>query len=220
MGMFDEIRAINITHTKFNILHNGPVFQTKSLDCDMSEYCVFNGVLYRETDNSGVFKRFDHAVKVDFSGELNLYTTIRKDGIEFWVEYDLVLDSGIIVDVIASEPVVMSDNRDLSAQRPCQPNNRVEVTISVSGCTSEKQKAFAESIDDNKIEAIRVILGEPKATVFYPVKSPIETGWQPQVLTIASVVQSLEDLQTSDVRHTQLTAPNGDRILIIDEFHN
>ena len=34
MGMFDELRAINITHEKFDRAHNGLRFQTKDAAAD------------------------------------------------------------------------------------------------------------------------------------------------------------------------------------------
>ena len=86
--MFDEVRAISISHKNFN--HNGYAFQTKDLDCAMLEYCVSNNVLYQETDNSiGEYKRLDNALKLEYSGELNIYTGTRENGIESWIEYDL-----------------------------------------------------------------------------------------------------------------------------------
>ncbi|PHM59530.1 hypothetical protein Xish_03649 [Xenorhabdus ishibashii] len=51
MGMFDEVRAINISHKNFYQSHRNYIFQTKDLKCDGSEYCVFNGDLYQEVDN-------------------------------------------------------------------------------------------------------------------------------------------------------------------------
>ncbi len=194
--MFDEVRTINISHKNFEYRHNSYSFQTKDLECDMSEYCVFNGVLYQEVDNSGECKRHDHAMKFNYNGELNIYTHTREGGEESWVEYDLIFESGELVDVVAHDVIITKDTHDLSAQRPCKPNNRVEVTISLSNCDLEKQDAFIESIDDKKLSAIRDILGEPKATLFYPAKnsSASMNGWAaPRFVTIASVVQTKED---------------------------
>ncbi|MGI8471501.1 hypothetical protein [Pectobacterium brasiliense] len=224
MGMFDEVRAINISHKNFDRKHNGYTFQTKDLECDMSEYCVFNGVLYQEVDNSGEHKRHDHALKLDYSGELNIYTHTRESGIESWVEYDLVFKDGELVDVVPYEVRVTEDNRDLSAHRPNKPSNQVEVTISVSNCDRDKQDAFVDFINDEKLEAIRDILGEPTATVFYPTKRASDTRFgfpvYPRLLTIASVVQTKEDLEAAMDGIAKVTAPNGDKISIfLDEAH-
>ncbi len=224
MGMFDEVRAINISHKNFDRKHNSYTFQTKDLGCDMSEYCLFNGVLYQEVDNSGECKRHDHALKFDYSGELNIYTHTRESGIESWVEYDLVFKGGELVDVVPYEVRVTEDNRDLSAHRPYKPSNRVEITISVSNCDRDKQDAFVDFINDDKLEAIRDILGEPTATVFYPTKRASDTRFgftvYPQLLTIASVVQTKEDLEAAMDGIAKVTAPNGDKISIfLDEAH-
>lgn len=219
MGMFDEVRAINVSHKNFDRSHNGYTFQTKDLKSDMSEYCVFNGVLYQEVDNSGEYKRHDRAMKLDYSGELNIYTHTRENGIESWVEYDLIFKDGELVDVVPYEVRVTEDNRDLSAHRPNKPSNRVEVTISVSNCDRKKQDAFVEFIDDKKLEAIRDILGEPTATIFYPIKRfgfPV----YPRLSTIASVVQVQGDFESAIEGMAKVTAPNGDKISIfLDETH-
>jgi hypothetical protein len=88
MGMFDEVRAISISQKNFS--HNGYTFQTKDLDCAMLEFCVTNNVLYQETFiGSGEYKRHDKPLKLDYSGQLNIYTDTRENGIESWVEYEL-----------------------------------------------------------------------------------------------------------------------------------
>lgn len=218
MGMFDEVRTINISHKNFDRNHNGCTFQTKDLDCDISEYCVFNGVLYQEVDNSGEYRRHDQALKLDYSGELNIYTYILENGIENWVEYDLKFKDGKLVDVVPYEIRITEDNRDLSAHRPNKPSNRVEVTLSVSHCDSDKQDAFVNFISDDKLESIRDILGEPTATIFYPIKISSDTrcGFPvyPRLLTIASVVQTNEDLEAVMEGVAKVTAPNGDKISV------
>lgn len=225
MGMFDEMRAINISHKNFDSNHNGLTFQTQDLECDISGYCVFNGVLYQEVDNNnGEYKRHDRALKHDYNGDLNIYTHTRENGIESWVEYDLKFKDGELVDVVPYEVRVTKDNRDLSARRPNKPSNRVEVTISVSNCDIAKQDAFVEFINDEKLEAIRDILGEPAATIFYPkkVSSDAKLGSlvYPRLLSAASVVQTKEDFETALDAVAKVTAPNGDKIFIhLDEFH-
>lgn len=224
MGMFDEVRAINISHNNFDKQHNDQVFQTKSLDCDMSEYCVFNGVLYQEVDNSGERKRHDYAIETGYSGELNIYTHITENNVTCWVEYDLIFDSGKLVDVVKYDVRVTDDGRDFSSQRPSKPSNRVEVTISVGNCDRETQDKFAARFDNQMLDAIRDIIGDSKATIFYPVKRSSEErfGWPvyPRLLTIASVVQTREDFEAAANGTTIVIAPNGDQItLILDEAH-
>lgn len=221
MGMFDEVYAVNIAHKNFDTHHNRHSFQTKDLDCNMSEYCIFNGALYQEVDNSGEYKRHENAVLMDYSGSLNIYTPVKSLNVEYWVEYELTFDSGRLVDVVAHEPTVMQDYRDISASRPSKPSNRVEVTISVSSCDSAKQDAFAESIDDQKLEAIRDILGEPKATILFPAKPAFSGGifgmTRPRIINIASVVQTMDDFQASSDGKVKVKAPNGDQICILQD---
>ena len=222
MGMFDEVRAINISHENFRHEHNGHIFQTKGLDCLLSEYCVFNGMLYQELDGGGERQRHDYALKLDYSGTLNIYTDISDHGIEQWVEYDLVFNLGELVDVVPHEVRVTRDDRDLSARRPSKPTNRVELTISVSSCDRDKQDAFIESIDEEKLQEIRDILCEPTATVFYPVKTSSDTRYgvlTPRFITVGSFVQTNADISAGLRGMNRITAPNGDNILIVtDEF--
>ncbi len=225
MGMYDEVRAINISHKNFDRNHNGYIFQSKSLASNMSEYCVFNGVLYQEADGSIEHKHHDQALKFDYTGTLNIYVHTNDHGVELWVEYDLVFDGGKLVDVTPYEVRVTEDNRDFSAYRPSKPNNRVEVTISVVNCDRDKQDAFVEFISDEKLDAIRDILGEPTATVFYPTKRPSNAVFgfsaYPRLLTVASVVQTKEDFEIGLGGVAKITAPNGDKVSIyLDEAHH
>lgn len=227
MGMFDEIRALNIAHDNFNDMHNGYTFQTKDLDCDMSRYCIFNGELYQELDNEGYqSKRHSKAVKFHFTGVINMYTYINKDRLELWVEYDLKFSDGNLVDVIAKDVEVTEDRRDFSSSRPNKPDNRVEVTINIRHCDTDKQNAFLQAFSDEKIEAIRQILDEPSATVFYPAKrdrNQLEVGSGflasfPRILTVASVVKTLEEINAEAKDKRKITAPNGDVIIVLDEM--
>lgn len=225
MGMLDEVRAINICHNNFDQRHNGLIYQSKSLGCEGSLYCIFNGTLYQEADNSAEFTQHDYAVKVPYSGELNIYTYIEQDNIEYWVDYDLFFESGTLIDVVALGVHITNDNRDLSALRPHKPGNRVEVTISVSGCDSEKTAAFVSSLDDSKLMAIRQILGEPTATIFYPEQLTYDSGFgiagSVRTATVASVVQTKEDFESAGNQFAKFTAPNGDKLIVpVDEFHN
>ncbi|MDE9446834.1 hypothetical protein KKJ04_14780 [Xenorhabdus bovienii] len=94
----------------------------------------------------------------------------------------------------------------------------------MSNCDREKQDTFVELIDDQKLEAIRDILGEPAATIFYPTKSLSEFRFgfpvHPSLLTIASVVQTNEDFEAAIGGMAKVTAPNGDKIsMFFDEYH-
>lgn len=214
MGMYNELHAINISHKNFDRAHNGLLYQTKDLDCDLSVYCVFNGQLYQKSDNSS-----SEALKIDYTGGINIYTINERNSVERWIEYDLIFNDGKLVDVAPYEVKVTKDNRDLSSFRPDKPSNRVEVTIGLSNCDRDKQDAFIKSLDDEKINAIRDILGEPTATVFYPVDASLGFGGAGLTSNIASVVQVVENFgQLKDGLGGKITAPNGDRItLIFDE---
>jgi len=217
MGMYDEFRAINIAHKKFAPEHNGHVFQTKDMDCKLAVYCVFNNMLYEEVSDSD---SQDIANMLDFSGTLNIYSDITKGNITRWVEYDLVFHSGMLANVIPYEGHIIRDNRDLSSLKLHKPSNRVEITISVSGCDNLKKDDFVNNLDDKKIDAIREILGEPTATIYYPIKVPKDSqralfSLQGEgIISIASVVQTSESF-TGKEGVVSTTAPNGDKITII-----
>ena len=53
MGMYDEVKAINVSHDNFDKNHNGLLFQTKSLEVEMFEYCIFNNALYLQAERGG-----------------------------------------------------------------------------------------------------------------------------------------------------------------------
>lgn len=222
MGMFDEVRALNITHKNFDPDHNDTTFQTKDMENTMSVYSVFNGQLYQDVDGSQDYHRHEYAVPVAYDGELNIYTSVIKDGVESWVEYDLHFVSGKLIDVTPYEIRVTKDHRDLSAQRPGMPSNRITVTISLSGCDKDKRDSFAGSLVESKIEAIRDVLGEPNATVVYPVLqnepiNPLFSGG-PGIRMVASVVQSKDDFIAACKNQAKIKAPNGDEIKIfLDE---
>ena len=211
--MYDEIRAINIAHDNFDKSHNGLVFQTKCLESEMFEYCVFNNTLYLQLERGGETGWTIHApaLKSDYSGTINIYTDYTKDKVEYWIEYDLELKDGEIIGVTAYGVKVVKDNRNTSKGGSVIPKNSVSVIIGVSGCDQEKQRAVADIIDNAKLEAIRQILNEPTATIYYPVKHE-----DLSVSNMVSVVQSID----SDASNTASAKPSGNRIIAIDEYHS
>lgn len=223
MGMFDEVRVINIRHKNFKEEHNDTVFQTKDIENDLSFYTVFNGHLYQDVDNrNGRHLRHEYAKPVDHSGVITIYTNIRSGHIESWVEYNLIFEAGNLIDVELVQSRVTKDHRDLYSERPSAPSNRVTITISVGDCDNEKKESFARSLDASKIDAIRQILGEPKSTVYYPVlqeNKPHQLfNANGGVRMIASVVQAKEDFISATDSNARIKAPNGDEIkIILDE---
>ncbi len=227
MGMFDEVRAINISHKNFVQGHNDTTFQTKDMENTMSVYSVFNGQLYQDVDSSRGYQRHEYAMPVAYNGELNIYTSVIKEGVESWVEYDLHFDSGKLIDVTPYESRVTKDHRDLSSQRPGIPSNRITVTISLSDCDKEKKHSFVSTLAESKIDAIRDLLGEPTATVVYPVLhtgpiNPLFNGGS-EIRMVTSAVQTKDDFISACKSQAKLKAPNGDEIKIfLDEgsiFH-
>ncbi|MCY9872963.1 hypothetical protein [Vibrio barjaei] len=221
MGMFDEIRAINISHPNFDKQHNDLSLQTKDLDCDMSGYCIFNHQLYKERDSSEEQSKTETFEKLDLTIEINGYLYVKRDNLELWIEYDFKFVDGTLVDVYAYEPQVTNDYRDHSIYRPSKPNNRIEVSLSVNGCTREKQNEFMSRITDEKLEAIRNILEEPTATIYYPAERTIDgigLTTYPRLRTVASFVQTMEDIEMVNNHKAKVTAPSGDKLnLIMDE---
>ena len=230
MGMYDEVRAINVSHENFDSKHNNLTFQTKDLECEMFEYCLFNNDLYIEAERGGDgYVRHDKAIKSDYSGSARVYTDYTRNKVEYWIEYDLTFENGALVDVVARGKEVRKDHRDLSNNRPNKPSNRVMIEINILDCDDDKKQAVTARLTDEKIAAIRELLEEPLATVSYPINRSENTdngflmagfGFGKPYINILSVVQTLEDFEVNeDTGQATITAPSGD-IIILDEFHN
>lgn len=223
MGMFDELRAINITHEKFDRAHNGLRFQTKDIECQMFDYCVFNGVLYIEAEyGADGYKRHDKAVKSHHTGEVNIYTDLTTNDIEYWIEYDLMFENGVLIDVVAHEPAIKRNRQDKASRRPCLPRNRVLISINIDNCEAAKREAVMGKLTIEKINAIRELLDEPLATVSYPAKCPNGSIYPERsnsnYRTALSTVQTPEDMQfTKDGSQATIQTPRGDCV-VIDEY--
>ncbi|KTS72204.1 hypothetical protein [Pantoea stewartii] len=227
MGRFSDIRPVNITHKGFDRSHNGQYFQTKDLDMEYgkAEYCIFNGQLYRNVSDAEAGEAA--AVPVPHTGTVDIYTSVKEcnQKLIYWVEYRLEFEAGKLMNVELMDKTLQEDLRDLSKLRPAKPVSRVEVTISVNGLSGEKQRAFAASLTDDKLSRIREILGEPTASIFFPA-APVVKGNNdpflrfPSVMTVASVVQGMEDLRGATDENLHVVSPTGDRIVLIDELHS
>lgn len=73
--------------------------------------------------------------------------------------------------------------------------NRIEITISTSNCDKEKEVQFIKSINDEKLEAIRNILGEPTATIHYPSLALKNHFGMEHKLIMTSFIQSQDDFK-------------------------
>lgn len=223
MGMYDEFRVINIAHENFDSNHKNLNFQTKDLECELSEYCVFNGQLYLEAEHSGDgYVRHSEAIKSDHTGTVSIYTDVTRSKVTWWVEYDLVFENGMLIDVVSHGERIDKDERDLDAYRPSKPSNRVSITISISDCDEDKRQAVLARLTDEKIEALRELLEEPLATVSYPVKrnndSIYSHVFSADYSNIVSVVQTRSDFVVDeDNKRAAIISPNGHR-MILDEL--
>lgn len=227
MSSFSDIQPINITHEGFDRNHNGQFFQTKDLDMEygMAEYCIFNGQLYRNVNDAGAGD--EAAVPVPHTGTVDIYTSVRECNkkLIYWVEYQLGFEAGKLMNVKLMDKTLQEDLHDLSKLRPAKPSNRVEVTISVKGLNGERQQAFAASLTNDKLSRIREILGEPTASIFFPAVPVVQGNNDPflrfsSVMTMASVVQSMEDLRSATDESLNVISPSGDRIVLIDELYS
>ncbi|WP_210526055.1 hypothetical protein [Pantoea ananatis] len=227
MSSFSDIRPVNITHEGFDRSHNGQYFQTKDLDMEygMADYCIFNGQLYRNVSDAGAGE--SAAVPVPHTGTVDIYTSFREcnQKLIYWVEYRLGFEAGKLMTAELVDKTLQEDLRDLSKLRPGKPANRVEVTISVNGLSAERQRTFAETLTDDKLSRIREILGEPKASIFFPAVPVVKGNKDPflrfsSVMTVASVVQSMEDLRGATDENLHVDTPTGDRIVLVDESHS
>lgn len=137
MGMYDDLRVVNISHDNFKKKHNNLSFQTKDLECEMFEYLVFNGDLYIQAERGGDGNviRHEKAIKSDFSGEVNIYTDFTQLGVEYWIEYDLIFKDGVLVEVKAHDAKVRKDKRDMSKKYPTTPNDNRTILDEFSSYT-------------------------------------------------------------------------------------
>lgn len=228
MSSFSDIRPVNITHEGFDRSHNGQYFQTKDLDMEygMAEYCIFNAQLYRNVSDAGAGE--SAAVPVPHTGTVDIYTSVKEcnQKLVYWVEYRLGFEAGKLMNVELTDKTLQEDLRDLSKLRPAKPAkpaNRVEVTISMKELNGERQRAFAASLTDEKLSRIRDILGEPTASIFFPAVPVVAGNNDPflrfsSAMTVASVVQSMEDLRSAADENLNVISPTGDRIVLIDEL--
>lgn len=227
MRSFSDIQPINITHEGFDRNLNGQYFQTKDLDMEygMSEYYVFNGQLYQNMAKAGAGS--EAATPVVYTGTIDIYASVKEndDKLIYWVEYQLQFETGKLRTIELLEKVVQEDLRDLSKLRPAKPSNRVEVTISVKELSSERQQAFAATLTEEKMSSIRKIIGEPTASIFFPAvtadyRNNDSFFRYPAIMTVASVVQSIEDFRSSDDGSVNVISPSGDRVVLIDELYS
>ncbi|OHT23083.1 hypothetical protein A3Q29_21360 [Providencia stuartii] len=73
--------------------------------------------------------------------------------------------------------------------------NIIEITISVSNCDKEKEALFIKSITDEKLDAIRNILGEPTATIHYPTLAFKDRFGYEHKAIMTSFIQDYEELK-------------------------
>lgn len=222
MGMYDEVKIFRIKHEKFKPEHNGLVFQTKCLECEMMAYSVFNNELYIEAQrhDDGSLECHDIAIKSDHSGEVDIYTNYERDGVEYWVEYRLAIKDGVIIDILRADAIVRKDNRDLSTIKPDLPSNTLMVNINAGNLDKENAMRVADYLTDEKLQEIREVLGVSgrTATISFPavVNGRMISG-EEAVRNVMSVVQTMKGLNTDPI---SVTTPRKDRVLVIDEFWN
>lgn len=220
MGMFDTVRAQNIVHKNFK--HNGVSFQTKDLECELSDYIIFNGRLWLERDGAAE-EELSCAVDTNFEGNLCIYTSVTHNDITKWIEYCLTFDHGSLVGVELMEERISSDKRDLSESRPNKPSNRMMVKIDISDLDEQEQDKALEALE-GKLQKLREVLDNPCATIVYPAR-PTESGLFAvgsgggKIRYVTSVVQSLSDFQDAVESGVPIKSAGGDSVTFLaDEF--
>ena len=219
---YDTLQPINLVHENFNANHNGVLFQTKDLDtCNLVNYVIFNGAVYQSTDDH--LNLLESAEKIDFTGTVHFYSDVQRHHIEEWISYDLILDAGEIIDVVAHEPQIMKNSYDKASLCPADPDNRVQVTIGVGTCDDKKVMAMIDLLTDDKLDEIRSLLESPTATIYFP--RMIEDTLSPsghKVCQSASIVQTLNDFDiNTNAKQLRSTMPDGNKLVIaLDEMHS
>ncbi len=223
MGMFDTIRAINISDHTFK--HNDVSFQTQSLESNMSEYLIFNGELWCGYDGAkGGCRGF--AERIDFFGELNIYTSYSDSQFEYWVEYNLIFERGTLsgVDVVRIEKT--KDLQDHSQRRPLPRSEQACVTIDLRDVKSEIYEHLHSNLDAN-LAAIRNAIGDPLAEIIYPVKRDANSFYQmagPEYRMIHNVMQDFSTLKLTNDKDGNLSRIQSKDLegntlnILVDEF--
>lgn len=218
MGMFDTVSVANLGDKNFK--HNGVHFQTKSLECDGSEFIIFNGQLWHQY-NGEKMERYDEAVPVEFSGDLNIYTDHTSGPRSYWIEYDIKFVSGKLESVELVAERLTADRTDKSELRPSPKSNCACITLDFRGVSGQVYDAFHADLDNN-LDKLRAVLGDPKAEIVYQVRSP-ETGILSSCSPtrwLHSVVQDLSDFKmVKPGQVSQRDSAGNSFAIFIDEYH-
>ena len=103
MGMFDTVTTTKISHKNFNQRHANMPFQTKCLELEMSEYSIVDNILFLDLEIvGGSFIVYDNPKRSHHNGEVSIYTDLTVDGKDYWIDYQLVFEDGILVDITSS----------------------------------------------------------------------------------------------------------------------
>lgn len=217
MGMFDNVLVVNISNKLFD--HNNVHFQTKSLDCVLGDYVIFNNQLWQQSDGEG--ERFDQAKPVDFTGDLNIYTDFTRSEKTYWVEYDISFEHGKLVDVALVANRLTKDCSDKSMLRPSPKSKSSCLTLNFRGVDNDIYNQFHANLNKN-LDQLRTIVGDPKAEIVYQVRSP-ETGMLSHGSSarwLHSVVQSLSDFTAVSGGKRTMTDSSGNTLTVfVDEFY-
>lgn len=221
MGMFDTVQAVNIRDDQFR--HNGESFQTKSMDCDMSEYLIFNGQLWQDRDGE-TGEPYIPARPVAWTGELNIYTECNDGHFLCWVEYDCHFEAGKLVGVDVVRIEREKDLRDLSNKRPLPKSSHATVTIDFGESPEPAYEHFHSDLEAH-IDAIRRIVGDPRAELIYPQKTERREGvWaasssSPRYgVVVHNIVQDMSDftrVKKDGGAELVRKESNGDQLTII-----
>lgn len=160
MGMFDEVVTLRVAHEKFKPEHNGLIFQTKCLECELMRYSIFNNVLYieRSCNADGKYTEHDIAVKSDYSGTVNIYTDYEVCGVRYWIEYGLLLKDGVIADVLLAESIVRRTGGHATAKEVAT-KDLIIASTGASYLDKEQVVFYAEGVTEDKLQEVRELLG-------------------------------------------------------------
>lgn len=212
MNMFDTVSVVNLDG---NFKHNGTSFQTKSLDCDGSDFYIFNGQLWQQY--SGVAgMSHPQAILSEFTGELNIYTDYTVQHRTYWVEYVIEFVGGKVTSVVLNEERLTADKSDKSEIRPSPKSKSTCVTLDFRGVDGAVYDAFHADLDA-RLDALRSLIGDAKAEIIYQVRAP-STGLRSfgsHAHWLHSVVQDLSDFQKVAEGKVSLRDSKGDSLTII-----
>lgn len=220
MGMFDTVNVAHLSHPNFKTACKS--FQTKDLECNDCLYSIFNNRLYVIDNGFGAAKFEDGMARPsDYTGEISMYDLYRDSIGEYWIEFTITFENGLIVALEETSNKLVKDLRDRSALRPASKTDIIH--IEYKDLDADHAEYFHQNRDEI-LQTIRTALKHDTIEIAYKIKTPVDKNdafpfscnsprWA------RSMVQHLKDLNFTEDGVAKTSLPNGGEFkVILDEM--